>query len=295
MILSKTLKESEWKSIAKQHKAQVLEFTTPYRKRRSQGESHPILDFLFTYYSYPAGRLESWHPRLSEGIELKTETPPHYKEIYYSRYGTTLFLDKQKLPPERKKSMLWMIELLEKTQNSPPIHRCFGMHEWAMVYQGQKIRHEKTAPLRLSQAETDCFVESHPIQCSHFDAYRFFTPSAKKFNRLQPTIDKRVNFEQSGCIHANMDIYKWAYKCMPWVGSEFLWKTFKNALDMRELDMRAAPYDLSEFNLDPIKVETSDGRQQYQSIQKKLAEKSKPLRSELIKILRTITSADTLS
>ena len=67
-----------------------------------------------------------------------------------------------------------------------PFTGCFGLHEWAMVYRDRaSTRHP--VPLRLGQAGTDAVVEAHPIRCTHFDAFRFFTPPAVGRNRLQPT------------------------------------------------------------------------------------------------------------
>ena len=53
---------------------------------------------------------------------------------------------------------------------------------------------------------TDAVVERHGIRCSHFDAYRFFTDSARPRNALRPTRETQVAMEQPGCLHAGMDI-----------------------------------------------------------------------------------------
>ena len=58
-------------------------------------------------------------------------------------------------------------------------------------------------------------VESHPIRCTHFDAFRFFTPEAVGLNRLQPTRATQVDLDQPGCLHAAMDCHKWASKLGP--------------------------------------------------------------------------------
>lgn len=282
------LTQDQWLDHTRSHRERVEVFTKPYRDRRSRGKSHPILDFLFTYYSFSIGRLETWHPRFGTKIESGGSFPEFYNTNHYSQTNNSIFLSPDKLTDERRSSIAWMITLLKNTQSSSPIFGCYGMHEWAMVYKGQNVRHKNTVPLRLSQEETDAFVESRPIICSHFDAFRFFTPSALPFNKIQPNKDTRENFEQSGCVHANMDLYKWSYKCMPWVGSDFLWKTFKLALKMRELDMRAAPYDLTEFNYTPIRVETTEGKKEYERQQRLLAEESRPIRAELINSLEEL-------
>jgi hypothetical protein len=87
--------------------------------------------------------------------------------------------------------------------------------------------------------------------------------------------------EQGGCLHANMDLYKWATKLWPWVGSDFIAKAFFLALEGRELDMRASPYDLSEEGYEPLCIETEEGRKQYQIEQQQLTQRATILRQEL--------------
>ena len=158
-----------------------------------------------------------------------------------------------------------------------------------MVYRGHEVRHEATTPLRLPQHEIDSIVEARPIHCSHFDAFRFFAIDAKPLNKYQPSLEARVDLEQPACIHANMDIYKWAFKSMPWVGTEILTKCFKLALAAREVDMRASPYDLTNYgNYVPIKVETPQGRIDYERAQREIYERARPLRAELIQRLKNI-------
>ena len=102
-------------------------------------------------------------------------------------------------------------------------------------------------PLRLGSAGTDAVVERHGIRCSHFDAYRFFTDSAAPRNALRPTRDGQVAMEQPGCLHAGMDVYKWAFKLTPLVPSELVADAFDLAREIRVLDMEASPYDLREL------------------------------------------------
>ena len=107
-------------------------------------------------------------------------------------------------------------------------------------------------------------------------------------NRLQPTLEDRISLEQPGCVHANMDLYKWAAKSMPWIGSELLLDCFELAMELRDLDMRASPYDLTAWGREPVRIETADGRRIYESEQRRLAEKAAPLRERLIAGLRKI-------
>jgi hypothetical protein len=63
---------------------------------------------------------------------------------------------------------------------------CFGLHEWAMVYEAPTVRHERV-PLRLGQDATNVVVESMPLRCTHFDAFRFFTEPAAARNAGTPS------------------------------------------------------------------------------------------------------------
>jgi hypothetical protein len=157
------------------------------------------------------------------------------------------------------------------------------MHEWATVYHvpQAQIRHSSW-PLRLGAAGTDTVVESHRIACSHFDAYRFFSDDARDRNELRPQHEDRVAFEQPGCLHAGMDLYKHAYGMSPLVASELVADCFALARDIRVLDMRASPYDLSELGYSAVQVETPEGKREYVAQQRALARRGAPLRRQLI-------------
>ena len=60
-----------------------------------------------------------------------------------------------------------------------------------------------------------------------------------------------------------MDLYKWSYKLSPLVPSELVADCFALAREIRELDMRASPYDLAELGYEPVAVETPAGRPEY--------------------------------
>jgi hypothetical protein len=160
------------------------------------------------------------------------------------------------------------------------------MHEWAMVYQqsADDIRHADY-PLRLSPTGTDAVVEANRVRCSHFDAYRFFTEPARPLNLLQPTRETQADLDQPGCLHANMDLYKWAYKLSPLTGSELVADCFELAREIRTLDMRASPYDLLDLGYPPILIETPEGKAEYAGRQRDFADRAAVLRNRLIELL----------
>jgi hypothetical protein len=180
----------------------------------------------------------------------------------------------------------WILDLLERTAARAPSFGCFGLHEWAMVYRAQP-RHVAW-PLRLGEQGTARVVESQPLRCTHHDAFRFFTPEARPFNLLQPAREDQLALEQGGCLHANMDLYKWAYKLSPWVSSELVGDCFDLARRVRLLDMRASPYDFSDLGLLPVRVETPAGRQEYAEQQRAFATEAAGLRRRLADAVRLI-------
>lgn len=88
-----------------------------------------------------------------------------------------------------------------------------------------------------------------------------------------------------------MDLYKLCGQSMPWMGSELMWRCFELALDARQLYMRASPYDCSSPGFDPIKVETAEGRAEYERLQRRLHEQAQPLRKKMIHCLKHILKA----
>lgn len=256
------------------------------RERRSRHESHPVHDFLFTYYNYTAGKLEKWHPGV--GYTLESASPLSPSDTCDGRIS---WLDPDTLSEQKRRSFRFIHNLLSMTAARTGNYGCYGLHEWAMIYRGEDIRHEATTPLRLPQNQIDEVVESRTICCSHYDAFRFFAHDARALNRLQPDLASRPENEQPACLHANMDLYKWAYKCMPWVGSDLLMKCFELAVEIRALDMMASPYDLSAFGYEPIKIETSEGRAIYEEEQRGFAERAQQLRSRLIAQIKPLCKA----
>ncbi len=290
------LTAQQWRCAATEYSSAMKRWTEPYRARRCAGKSHPIHDFLFVYYRYSPSRLEEWHP----GIDMHLLCDPdielsHFSPRHYSRSDGAIFCDPLKMTNQLRERLEWIADLLRQTGERRGNYSCFGLHEWAMVYKGDDVRHRETTKFRLSQSEIDKVVESRPITCSHFDAFRFFADEARPLNRLLPTLEKRAEMEQPACIHANMDLYKWAFKAMPWVGSPLLRECFELAMQARAIDMRASPYELSKYDdYPPIRIETAAGRAQYETFQRSLAQQASVLRERLIrKIARAIELAST--
>jgi hypothetical protein len=269
------LSRSEWTARADAHRARLAPYVEPHLARRGARVKHPVNDFLFTYYSYRPAQLLRWHP----GFGVTLSDAAEYAELRGYADGTVTadFLADKRLLVETLR------KLLRATASRDGNFGCFGLHEWAMVYRltPEQVRHADW-PLRLGAEGTDRVVESHRIACSHFDAYRFFTPPAAPLNTLSPRSDDRPAFEQPGCLHGNMDLYKHAFRLSPLISSDLVADCFELAWVIRTMDMRAAPYDLAELGLDPIRIETAAGKQEYAAAQRAFAERAAPLRERLI-------------
>jgi hypothetical protein len=272
------LDEATWRARAAAHEARVDGWLAGHLDRRRRGRAHPVEDFLFTYYSYRPGQLRAWHPGV--GVVLAGARPA--REYVATPHGSTV--DTAGVLRRRGDSVRWIADLLTRTAARPAQLGCFGLHEWAMVYGQSPAQLRHTAwPLRLSPAKTMSVVEQQRMRCTHFDAYRFFTEPARPLNLLAPTRETQPALEQPGCLHANMDLYKWAYKLAPLTPSELVADCFELAREIRVLDMRASPYDLSGLGLDPVAIETADGRAEYARAQRAFADRAVGLRDRLIR------------
>jgi hypothetical protein len=272
-----TLTLAEWTSYAEEHTARVDVLLAGHLERRTRREAHPVEDFLFTYYPTRPNQLRVWHP--GPGVRLEEATAYGDRRGYVVAEGTAS-LDPAEIE-RRADSIRWIRRLLASTLDRQPQFGCFGLHEWAMVYRTPDVRHASW-PLRLGAEGTDQVVESHKIGCSHFDAFRFFTDSARPLNTLQPSRESQPVLEQGGCLHANMDLYKWACKLMPFTPSSLVLSCFELARDIRTLDMRASPYDLQPLGYSPVRIETPDGKAEYTAAQRGFADRARPLRRQLV-------------
>ena len=287
----------EWRAAEAAHQARADALAGEHRERRHRGERHPVQDFLWTYYPMKPRELRRWHP--GAGVVLADAADREGWRFYRAadRQGS-LTLDLDDFFARRGAAVDYVETLLRGSMDRPPRFSCFGLHEWAMVYRmtPEQLRHT-SLPLRVGQAATDRVVESHPISCTHFDAFRFFTEPARPLNTLQPTRETQPELEQAGCLHAGMDLYKWAGKLGPIVPGELLLDAFVFARDIREVDMRASPYDVSAYRgasgavLEAIPVETAEGKREYARLQRGFTERGNALRHRVLDAIAVARAA----
>lgn len=271
------LTAEEWQPRAHAHAMQVDAWSEGRRNRR--GTPHPIDDFLWDYYSFRPAHLRRWHP--GYGIALE-DAPEHAQWPHYRTENGHTFADITTLG-DRRRAFEWIRDLLVRTNDRTATLSCFGLHEWAMVYglEQHEVRHEQ-APLRLTPAEIKTVIDDAQLKCTHFDAFRHYAPQAITLNVIQPTRQTQLDLEQPGCLHANMDVYKWCYKLTPFISSDITRDAFALASEIRQLDMEAAPYDLSTWGVEPVRIETAEGKAEYARRQRDFAERASVLRERVI-------------
>ena len=286
------------------HVQRVRRYADPYLARRSAGRKHPVEDFLFTYYTQKPGQLMRWHP--GAGVVLTGQAAAartgwkHYRQLDDGELSSVglpagtlaVTFDRQAFLADRQEAVTFAGIILRGTAARPAQFGCFGLHEWAMVYRQDKfdLRHEYLQ-LRLGSDGTDKVVEENRIRCSHFDAFRFYTPDAIPRNELSPSRENQRDMEQPGCLHANMDLYKWAYKLLPALPSELVMDCFELSWRIRAMDMQASPYDLAEWGYPAIRIETADGKATYVEHQRAFAAEAAELRERLALELAPLGSA----
>lgn len=289
MFTPTVLSHEEWMDRARAHEARAAAFTDDHLRRRQAHIKHPVFDFLFEYYPVRPATLRTWHPGLGVGVPADA---PHASWRDYTLVDDSLVtVDLACFMPRRGAAVRYIHNLLQSVSGNPAHFDCFGLHEWAMVYKAgpDEIRHD--LPLRLGHAATDAVVESHQLKCTHFDAFRFFTEPAIPLNLTVLTREAQPANDQCGCLHATMDLYKWAAKLGPLVPGEVLLDAFELARDTRVLDMEASPYDCRGYGFGVVAIETPEGKAEYVARQRALAARAKPIRDRLVSITEQALTA----
>ena len=277
------LSAATWRTAEAAHHDRADALTAAHRARAARGERHPVEDFLFTYYSYKPAVLRRWHPGL--GVELEDAQASRGTWRWYAPGDAagSLVVDGAAFAHEKRELLAAIERMLRVTRSREGRFGCFGLHEWARVYRQAEHRHP--VPLRLGQAGTDAVVEAHELRCTHYDAFRFFTRAAAPRNALPLTRADQPLHEQPGCLHAGMDVYRWAIKLGPLLPGELLLDAFELAREIRALDMAASPYDLRAWGLEPVPIETGAGKAEYVRRQRGFADRANALRDRMLAVI----------
>jgi hypothetical protein len=249
-VQSTVLARDEWLPRATAHAERVDAWVQPHLERRRRGVAHPVHDFLFSYYSQRPAALRRWHP----GYGVTLLDAPEYAEL--RGYGIVRHI-RHPRGAEEGAERAGLRVCAEHLASQEPLIESIRELLVATAARTPALGcfglHEwamvygagqtrHDRPLRLGGAGTDQVVESHRIACSHFDAFRL----------------------------------------TPLVPSELVADCFALAWEIRELDMRASPYDLRDLGYEPVRIETPEGKAEYVAAQRAFAERGAPLRRRLI-------------
>jgi len=286
MLATTVLSAAEWQPLSQAHEARADAATAARRARAGRGEMHAVDDFLYDYYSTRPSLLRRWHPGV--GVTLAAaDGHANWRWYVTDEWGTRV--DTDAFWAARGATVDFVTGLIGATLSRPAKYGCFGLHEWAMVYRDDDTRHP--LPLRLGAEATDAVVESNALVCTHYDAFRFFTEPAVGLNANAPRRDSQPQMEQAGCLHGAMDLYKWCSKLSPAIPSDLTMDCFELAVDVRRLDMAASPYDVSEFGLAAVRIETPDGKREYAERQRVFAARGEVLRRRILDACDEIRAA----
>ena len=171
-------------SAAREHDlARIRPWVEARLRRQSRHEKHPVHDFLFEYYEFRPSHLVRWTPGFDVALESATR-PRRSSGPTSSPSDSGLSLPASRVPgtPPRLSGMGDRVPRNRPRPASPP-SAAWGCTSgrWSIAIRASGTR---KCPLRLRREETDAVVESQPLRCTHFDAFRFFSPAASPLNRL---------------------------------------------------------------------------------------------------------------
>ncbi|GAB5371278.1 hypothetical protein AAMO2058_001565600 [Amorphochlora amoebiformis] len=288
-----SVEEGLWRREAEKEQARMLELLGgEMRSKNGKSRHHPIYNFIFEYYMFKPKMLLQYSPGLGVRLEGAQPGDPALSSRGFSHDSWGAWADPSLAKNKTVESLRWTRDLLKTTVDRKPELHCYGLHEWAMLYHPAESKEKpphkyQSIPLRVSQETVNSVIDREGgIRCTHFDAFRFFTKDASPKNNVQLSREQQQAYEQPGCLHANMDLFKWTIKLSPWVPSSMLQDTLRLAIQARVLDMRASPYDVEGmgegFDLSPIAIETLEGRAEYKRLQAELWKQAGPIRERLV-------------
>jgi len=121
-----TLSRSAWLAARAAHQARIDQLLGGHTTRRSHGIPHPVVDFLFKYYSFRPAKLRRWSPPtntlLLDTAPDETDHPASFQAV-----GTHC----QMVPPPTSRAAFieWAFHYLQAISLREPLFHCHGLHE----------------------------------------------------------------------------------------------------------------------------------------------------------------------
>ena len=124
----------------------------------------------------PTQSCSGWTPGFGV-TSRRRESRRHRVELSSFPHGRRARRSRSSAFPEHRVSYLrWAVKATSQAMLArEPSFGCLGLPSngrWS--YRDPNVRHPYV-PLRLSREETDAVVDSQPLRCTHYDAFRFFT------------------------------------------------------------------------------------------------------------------------
>ena len=116
---------------------------------------------------------------------------------------------------------------------------------WSTATAEGEVRHA-ACRCGWAQAGTAAVVEPHPVRCTHFDAYRFFTPPRAAAQRAAAHPGRpSASWSSPAACTPPWTSTSGPTSSAPACPASWLPTASSSPREVRELDMRASPYDLA--------------------------------------------------
>ena len=225
--------------VSRRTRERVDRLLAEHLARRARGETHPVEDFLHAYYSFSPGRLRRWHP--GPGVVLAGAAG-------MPRASWRFYRDRRRRGGPRRRGVPRGAGRHGRLRAGPPHgdprpardrrllrpprvgHGLPAGTGAGAAYRAAPAARPRTAPTPSSTATRSGAATTTPSASS--PARRGRATACSRPATVQ------VALEQPGCLHAGMDVYKWAYKLTPAIPSELVADAFELARDIRVLDMQ---------------------------------------------------------
>ena len=158
------------------------------------------------------------------------------------------------------------------------LFRVLGLHEWAMVYRTESIRHGQW-PLRVTSRQISEIVESLGPRCTHYDAFRFFSAGGASFEQVPTDTPHGRRAGATGLPARKHGSLQVGFQA----GAFYRFRVGRGLFRTRDAKFArstcsASPYDFTALGYFPVKIETPEGRAEYEAKQREFALYAAPLR-----------------
>ena len=105
--------ESQWRASQRQHALDLQPVLEAQRGRRARAQNHPVVDFLFTYYSFRPGHLMQWSP--GYGVVLKNSREEFSRRRYWVAANAIKDsrLSLSAMGKRQRRELIWINEMLK--------------------------------------------------------------------------------------------------------------------------------------------------------------------------------------